>query len=200
MVVVYCRDWIWYLRALFCVILESHRSDFASTRPEDALRALLLGVGAFRGSTHRVTRATFCVHTARGCPGVRSVGGRRVQRLHTSRHTRHILRPHGARMPCGPFCWGRGVHRPPHMASHRSDSASTRPEDALWALLLGVGAFRGSTHRVTRGTHRVHIARRCPVGPSVGGGAFTGLHTWRHIAQILRPHGPKMPCGPFCWG
>lgn len=43
MVVVYCRDWIWYLRALFCVILESHASHFAPTSPEDALQALLLG-------------------------------------------------------------------------------------------------------------------------------------------------------------
>ena len=149
--------------------IASHASHFASTRREDALQALLLGVGAFRGSTHRVTSLRFCVHTARGCPGVRSVGGRRVQGLDTSRHTRHILRPHGPKMPCGPLCWG-------------------------------VGAFRGSTHRVTRVTFCVHIARRCPAGPSVGGGRVQGLHTWRHIAQISRPHGAKMPWSAFCWG
>ena len=232
--------------------MASHASHSAPTRREDALWAPLLGVGAFRGSTHRltslrfcvhiarrcpavrsvgggafrgsthrVTRVTFCVHTARGCPGVRSVGGRRVQRLHTWRHTRHIPRPHGAKMPWSAFCWGWGVHRPqhiashaphfastrredalecvllgvarsgaPHMASHASHSASTRREYALECVLLGVGRSRASTHRVTSLRFRVHIARRCPGVRSVGGGAFTRLHTLRHIAQISRLIGP----------
>ena len=180
--------------------MASHRSDFAPTRREDALECVLLGVWRSQGSTHGVTSLRFRAHTARRCPGVRSVGGGRVQRLHTWRHTRHIPRPHGPKMPCRLLCWGWGVHRPPHMASHRSDFASTRREDALECVLLGGGAFRGSTHRVTSLRFRVHIARRCPGVRSVGGGAFTGLHTWRHTRHIPRPHGAKMPWSAFCWG
>ena len=82
---------------------------------------------AFRGSTHRVTRVTFRVHIARRCPGVRSVGGGRVQRLHTWRHIAQILRPHGANMPWSAFCWGWARSEAPHIASHRSDFASYRP-------------------------------------------------------------------------
>ena len=145
---------------------------------------------AFRGSTHRVTSLRFRVHIARRCPGVRSVGGGAFQRLHTSRHTRHIPRPHRPKMPWSVFCWGWARSEAPHMASHASHSASTRREDALECVLLGVGAFRGSTHRVTSLTFRVHTARRCPGVRSVGGGAFTRLHTLRHIAQISRLIGP----------
>ena len=161
--------------------IASHRSDFASTRREYALECVLLrvgrsqasthrltratfcvhtaricpgvcsvGGGAFRGSTHRVTRVTFRAHTARRCPGVRSVGGGAFTGLNTSPHTHHILRPHGANMPWSVFCWGWARSEAPHMASHASHSASTRREDALECVLLGVGAFRGSTHRVTR--------------------------------------------------
>ena len=149
--------------------MASHRSDFASTRREDALECVLLGVGPFRG-------------------------------LHTWRHIAQILRPHGAKMPWSAFCWGYGVHRAPHIASHRSDFAPTRREDALECALLGVGRSQGSTHGVTRVTFRGHTARRCPGVRSVGGGAFTGLHTWRHTRHIPRPHGAKMPWSAFCWG
>ena len=180
--------------------IASHRSHSASTRREYALECVLLGVGAFTGSTHRVTRGTHRVHTARRCPGVRSVGGRRVQRLHTSRHTRHIPRPHGAKMPWSAFCWGWGVSEAPHIASHGAHTASTRREDALECVLLGVGAFRGSTHRVTSLRFRVHTARRCPGVRSAGGGRVQRLHTSRHIAHIPRPHGAKMPWSAFCWG
>ena len=145
----------------------SHRPDSASTSPEDALQASLLGVGAFRGSTHRVTRGTHRVHTARRCPVGSSVGG-----------------------------WG--VHTPRHIASHRSDFASTRPEDALQAPLLGVGAFRGSTHRVTSLRFRVHTARGCPGVRSVGGRRVQGLHTSRHTRHILRPIAPI--CALYCRG
>ena len=178
--------------------IASHRSDFASTRREDALECVLLGVGRSRGSTHRVTRGTHRIHTARGCPGVRSVGGGAFQRLHTSRHTGHTPRPHGANMPWSAFCWGWGVSEAPHMASHWAHTASTRREYALECVLLGVGVFRGSTHRVTRVTFRVHIARRCPGVRSVGGGRVQRLHTWRHIAQISRLIGPI--CALYCRG
>ena len=153
---------------------------------------------AFRGSTHRVTRVTFRVHIARRCPGVRSVGGRRVQRLHTWRHIAQILRPHGANMPWSAFCWGWGVSEAPHMASHWAHTASTRREYALECVLLGVGAFRGSTHGVTRVTFRVHTARICPGVRSVGGGRVQRLHTLRHIAQISRLIGPI--CALYCRG
>ena len=180
--------------------IASHRSDFASTRREDALECVLLGVGAFRGSTHRVTSLRFRVHTARRCPGVRSVGGRAFTRLHTSRHTGHTPHPHGARMPWSAFCWGWGVSEAPHIASHGAHTASTRREYALECVLLGVGRFRGSTHGVTLGTHRVHTARICPGVRSVGGGRVQRLHTWRHTGHTPRPHRPKMPWSAFCWG
>ena len=178
--------------------MASHWAHTASTSPEDALECVLLGVGAFRGSTHGVTSLRFCVHTARICPGVRSVGGGRVQRLHTSRHTRHIPRPHRPNMPWSAFCWGWARSEAPHIASHRSDFASTRREYALECVLLGVGAFRGSTHGVTRVTFRVHTARICPGVRSVGGGRVQRLHTLRHIAQISRLIGPI--CALYCRG
>ena len=162
--------------------------------------AFCWGWGRSEGSTHGVTSLRFCAHTARRCPGVRSVGGMAFTGLHTSRHIAQILRPHGAKMPWSAFCWGWGVHRAPHMASHASHSASTRREDALECVLLGVGRFRGSTHGVTRVTFRVHTARRCPGVRSVGGRRVQRLHTWRHTRHIPRPHGPKMPCSAFCWG
>ena len=149
-----------------------------------------VGGGAFRGSTHGVTSLRFRVHIARICPGVRSVGGGAFTRLHTSRHIAQISRPHRPKMPWSAFCWGWGVSEAPHMASHRSDFASTRREYALECVLLGVGAFRGSTHGVTSLRFRVHTARICPGVRSVGGGAFTRLHTLRHIAQISRLIGP----------
>ena len=180
--------------------IASHASHFASTRREDALECVLLGVGRFRGFTHRVTSLRFRVHTARGCPGVRSVGGGAFTGLHTSRHIAQISRPHGARMPWSAFCWGWARSEAPHIASHRSDFASTRREDALECVLLGVGRSRGSTHRVTRGTHRIHTARGCPGVRSVGGGAFQRLHTSRHTGHTPRPHGAKMPWSAFCWG
>ena len=182
---------------------STHRVTRVTFRVHTARRCpggLSVGGGAFTGSTHGVTRVTFRVHTARRCPGVRSVGGTAFTGLHTSSHTRHIPRPHGAKMPCRPLCWGWACSEAPHIASHRSDFASTSPEDALECVLLGVWRSQGSTHGVTRATFCVHTARRCPGVRSVGGGAFTGLNTSPHTRHILRPHGAKMPWSAFCWG